>query len=479
MQTVELNTIEVTRVCLAVQNELEIKTPASEKQPLANKFAQQAINQVAKTKDADSVLFTTNTIKSCGLNESEALVVHLAVTDLLWVYRSRELRAAGCTKELFAKTMSTFDIDTESLSTTIQYIDNFIGATSEAVTDESIDESLSPFIIHFSQKLTNTKALGGVFVPVTRKSKLPYLSSGSIQETLKRNLLADISIKNNASTRISIINSGDKKSSSLYEKLSEWYENKSKNEVNCDYVNPRLTQLLLPKEDGSYVSITPLSSGGMLSMLKDASFSTSENKDESGKPMFAGKSLLMPIGGANPVNTSLHNSNIQVAWLHKTPEQNFQIRRAFSVFYRGFRVEFDRNVLKSYAGWLNDPKEFFNDRDTVNARSLEIKTSPLYKLISKVSDDVNAAMDDFNGARENIAEKIESGEPNKMESIEMSLYNGTFDIQSLTNLVNIIITRLVMNIDDVPISYTEQTKSRHKALIFQILKDNINYTVGV
>ena len=475
MQTDQIEVAEITRVCTQVQSTLEIKTPPAEKQPLADKYIQHAIKQVAKMEPVQLTAFATACMESGGLSKTESVTLHLATTDLLWVYRNRELRSVFCTQDAFAQKMHSFDIDTNHLPSAIQYIDQFIAVLKSQITDESLNASLNPFIIHFSQKLTNTKAFGGVFVPASRKSKLPYLFSGSLQETVKRNLLADITIKNNASTVIDKFNKGDSENAHLL----NWYNNKEKNEVNCNYVDTRLTQLLLPKADGSYVSVTPLSAGGMLAMLNDASFKAAETKGEKGEHLFSGTRLDLPVGGANPVNVSLHTSNIQKAWLHKTPEHNYQIRRAFSVLYQGFSINFDKEVLKSYAAWLNDPKEFMNDRDTLMSQNLELKTSPLYKLVSKIADDVNAAMDDFNGTREQIESKLTDGEINPMGDIEQCIFNGVFDESSLTELVNIIINRLSMNSDDVPIAYSEQTKSRHKSLIFQILKENINYTLGV
>jgi hypothetical protein len=472
----------VYEICKSAQSTFKIKDRPGEKTSFSVKVVSQSID-LFKKKDTSPDKFSLQKILKIGFSIENALILHRSLSNLLWDFKSRDLRSVFCQKDDFLKKISMFEINSEDLSLAVVFVDEIVKEYKSAITTESLDQSLNPFIIHFSQKLTHTKTFGGVFIPASRKSNLPYLFSGSIQQTINQNIPADIAIKNNVSTSISIINGKNKEDAEnpIHKNLIDWYESKLKNEVNCDFVDSRLTQLILPKDDGLYVAVTPLSAGGILSIMNDRSYGelTGEDGKTVIKSIFQGSKLKLPIGGANPVNVSLHTSNIQNAWLHRTPEQSDQIRRALSVFYRGFRIFLDKKLLTEYALWLNNSKDFVNDRDTVKARDLELKTSVLYKLISKVAKDLNSSIDDFDGSRLQIVEKINSGDRSNFGLIEKCIFEGEFNEAGITALTNKIIQRLSMNSDGIAIVYSEQTRSRHKTSIADILKEKISFRNGV
>lgn len=147
--------------------------------------------------------------------------------------------------------------------------------------------------------------------------------------------------------------------------------------VGVEYVDHRLRQILLPKEgsEGGYVSMTPITAGGICELLfeKDNGLVSIHNaaceeerkpaekpeEDEEGEsdPCMKIRKLRqaqLDIGGSNPQNVGGLAQAMRRPLFVDAPRSTDDLRTAFSFYYKGISLDFSdsgplRQALRAYA----------------------------------------------------------------------------------------------------------------------------------
>lgn len=122
-------------------------------------------------------------------------------------------------------------------------------------------------------------------------------------------------------------------------------------EEGTDWVSPRLRQVLLPKDDGSYVAASPLGAGGLSWLLKQKLQTLEEVRTAEKKPA-AFKQAFIGIGGSNAQNVGGLVRDMQRPLMFRAPTENPEIRRAFAIHYRGIDLRLPRKQMETYRTWF-------------------------------------------------------------------------------------------------------------------------------
>lgn len=125
-------------------------------------------------------------------------------------------------------------------------------------------------------------------------------------------------------------------------------------EIGCEYVSPRLRQLLIPKpsEKTGYVAITPLRSAPFCAIVnKEAEKIRSLSKKDPKRFAFV-KTAYLKFGGNNPQNIGRLVKYTQTPLLFQGPTENKNVKRAFSIFYNGIPIVPWKKDMDQYREWV-------------------------------------------------------------------------------------------------------------------------------
>jgi len=222
-------------------------------------------------------------------------------------------------------------------------------------------------LIHHSFKTVNTNAeSGGVRVGTSQGIKLPYvgvrtLIGHGIDVLMDRYTGAATSriysqIADVAKGRVDdvpLLEFGHIKRSLEIIKRSSF--------VQADKISPRVRQILLPRPDGGYISLTPLSSAGVSHQLKTAivehNLQLSElRKNKDGKAQAFKRITLadFPIGGAKPLNAGGLVFSMRAPIVGCFPARSSERSRVFSLHHNGIRnPRLPKGLQAQYVSWRN------------------------------------------------------------------------------------------------------------------------------
>lgn len=148
--------------------------------------------------------------------------------------------------------------------------------------------------------------------------------------------------------------------------------------VGDDVVDPRLRQVLLPRQDGSYVAVSPLHAFGLTACLRAA---LDKERAEEGRGAKEGeesadhpktrptrrKIAHIPFGGKNPQNLSLHG--VQTALVFDAPKESPEMRRAYALHFNGISLKPSYKTLADFYQWQASR----GDKTTMRLRIKEAK----------------------------------------------------------------------------------------------------------
>lgn len=283
----------------------------------------------------------------------------------------------------------------------------------------------------FNSKLVNTKApLTWVRLDGSAAIDFPYVS---VRTLMSRGAAVPLDCAKSEKQKVyAQMNSKDGEYDSVpYDELREAKEILEK-EVrtaasgNTSFVDRRLRQILLPKADakGGYVAITPLPASGLWQILFSQGGLVSEHNASvrTGLESSLRKIRLASLnyGGSKPRNVSSFTSSIQNSILVSSPSISEDMRRAFAHFYKGVRIDFERDpelsqLLGDYCDFREKSK--FDD-SSFNAVSNSRKRDEEEILLGKIAKavlkrgvqarrDIEAFVGKIAGAYESVDEVVE------------------------------------------------------------------------
>lgn len=134
-------------------------------------------------------------------------------------------------------------------------------------------------------------------------------------------------------------------------------------EEGVEVVSPRLRQVLLPKEDGQYVAVTPLGSGGLSALLNKKLAAIPEHRKKF-------RHALLGIGGSNPQNVGSLVREMRNPLLFSAPRENLLARQVLAIHYRGISLGLPHRLLDGYRQWR---EQQLRDHDKVMPSTMEIR----------------------------------------------------------------------------------------------------------
>lgn len=165
---------------------------------------------------------------------------------------------------------------------------------------------------------------------------------------------------------------------------------------NISIIDRRLRQVILPKPGakGGYVSLIPLPASGLSQILFGPNGLVSRHnalfKDCKGGNLRKIRLASLAYGGSNPINASSFTRNIQNSILVPAPSASKGLRRAFALFYKGVRIDFEHDAV--LARLLNDYCDFrakagldnFDAKSSSNRREREKERGLLGEIAATV-----------------------------------------------------------------------------------------------
>lgn len=250
--------------------------------------------------------------------------------------------------------------------------------TSDDVVDkkEWVNHSLDDYtnatqkLVHHSFKTVNTNAeAGGVRVAQSQGIKLPYIG---VRTLLGHNIDVLMDRYEGAHTariysQISQVAQGLVEGVPLTElgHIQRSLEQiKTTSLVQSSQISPRVRQILLPRADGGYLSITPISAAGVSHQLKNAVFGHNQKlfelrkADDETAQNFKRITLAdFPIGGAKHVNPGGLVFSMRAPIIAGFPTTATERSRALSLHHYGIRnPRFPKRLHAEYVTWRNKQK---------------------------------------------------------------------------------------------------------------------------
>ncbi len=115
-------------------------------------------------------------------------------------------------------------------------------------------------------------------------------------------------------------------------------------EEGTEWVSPRLRQLLLPRDPGEYVAVTPLGCGGLSALLNQKLEALPERRRKF-------RHALLGIGGSNPQNVGALVREMRNPLLFSAPREKPLERRVLAIHYQGVSLGLPRRSLEAYHLW--------------------------------------------------------------------------------------------------------------------------------
>lgn len=131
--------------------------------------------------------------------------------------------------------------------------------------------------------------------------------------------------------------------------------------VQSRQISPRVRQILLPRPDGGYLSITPISAAGVSHQVRGAVLSHNQTihelrkvNDDAARTYRRITMADFPIGGAKHVNPGGMVFSMRSPIYGAFPAVGSEFGRAISVHYSGIRsLHFPKGLEAEYVNWRN------------------------------------------------------------------------------------------------------------------------------
>ncbi|WP_445116235.1 hypothetical protein [Acinetobacter sp. WZC-1] len=219
---------------------------------------------------------------------------------------------------------------------------------SKTIEDDVFQNSLKESV-HFSFKTINSNIeKGGIRLSKKQALDLPYISARTL---LNEDFLIPTDYQANAGKTASIFkvvkaamldddisseevefqHQVEQLKSSIHTVFDEPYQ------AGTEYIDIRMRQVLIPKKDGEYLSISPLTAAGVNYLINQEVDFINEVRKEKDSEFNRIQTAVFGIGGANPQNVGSLVRAMQRPVTLGSPQANEKTRQAFAVFYNGFK----------------------------------------------------------------------------------------------------------------------------------------------
>lgn len=307
-----------------------------------------------------------------------------------------------------------------------------------------VKQSVEAYAAHFIGKLTNSNATTGAILALPEASPQPYLYAGSIGELpldssggagagpaayktmldcsrrvreLGRDAASgeDVAIADAFDDAIAGLGSGEDRP---INRTVDW----------------RLRQIVLPR-NGSYVAMTPLAAAGISEQI----FVQRDN--------LPGDEIALPIGGANLRNVTSIKSATR-ALVRDVPSVSYGgISVYLRLLHRGYSIASRKplpEALDHYGDWLAR-NEFVDDRNSVKAAQLEIRSSGISRIVSLVLEDIQQLSNDVLDYLDSLEPEERSAQSNALcnkGAIEAAIATGRFSHDFVEGITRRIVQRI-------------------------------------
>lgn len=230
-------------------------------------------------------------------------------------------------------------------------------------------------LVTFSHKTANSNIpAGGVRLSPAQALRLPYVSARTLLGAGESPALDYIANAGKTATVVKQLNQLREGTASaepdearrLLDMLAQ--ANANGCEIGTDRVSLRARQLLLPRPDGNYVAVTPLSAGGVSRWIRAAVHTHNQRQRE--------YSLLRRIpvavfglGGANPQNVGSLVRAMQRPLVFFAPIERRQIKAALALHFQGTAITLPRGLLLAFRTWRSASRARNGGRIPTDMRS--------------------------------------------------------------------------------------------------------------
>jgi hypothetical protein len=282
-------------------------------------------------------------------------------------------------------------------------------------------------LAHFSLKLVNSNTKGAIRVDGSYKKDLPYLALCTAQNSgievrmdyfkgaLDAKAFKHLGLSLLEITEVDVNQAKEAMGSSIgpqseqkalkdahtkaehnlearmhYSRASELFKELSLSPgvLDVEALNPRITQLLVPK-DGDYVSLSPIPSSGFGQYVGEVRRKTYDSN----------LSAFRSIGGANSQNIGGLVYHLRSPVFLSAPAENAALRAAMSLLHKGVAYRVPHRKFQEYLDWrgnvLSAGKYFDHDRRTKDRDSAFAKSlaSDFLSLLELKSRDLTPLLD--------------------------------------------------------------------------------------
>jgi hypothetical protein len=134
--------------------------------------------------------------------------------------------------------------------------------------------------------------------------------------------------------------------------------------VQSRQISPRVRQILLPRSNGGYLSVTPISAAGVSHQLKSSALAHNQMihelrkaKDDAAMGYRRITLADFPIGGAKPLNPGGLVFSMRAPIVGQFPAMASERSRALSLHYHGIRnLRLPKGLQAEYVSWRNKQK---------------------------------------------------------------------------------------------------------------------------
>lgn len=221
-------------------------------------------------------------------------------------------------------------------------------------------------LVHFSTKGVNSNAeAGGIRLGRESGLNLPYVSARCL---LERGVELAVDCTKNAGNTATVVKQIRKlatdehgESVDAAKAIRAAIVNAVANgdEFGTETVSPRLRQLLLPRENGEYVAVTPLPAGGLSEVINERIQAHHTAIDEAHKQAKDDGSTIahiphrlrigtLGVGGANPQNVGALVREMQTLLVFDAPTENPELRDAYRIHYQGIPIRLPFQGMKAW-----------------------------------------------------------------------------------------------------------------------------------
>lgn len=303
------------------------------------------------------------------------------------------------------------------------YVQRFLEALRaevDKIDDQDIIASACQSVLskgtYFNAKLMHSSADSPRFLVREKQSKLPHLSSRSVQAFLLDQSSNDSTGQYQQIAKIVNTGSGllnERTAQAVLEGAKQAFQAKIQ---RAHRVDARLRQILLPVSNG-YASITPIPMGGISVIMSSAAQQIEQREAEREveariagqdevatqkkakgagrpskkavqkpaaihvRPLFG--RIAYPVGGANPQNVSLLNASaITRPFFFAVPQRTNSMAEAVAFAKRGFRVYLASDELKEVVAQIQGLADEWRNSSGLTARNIQA-SGPFARLIRK------------------------------------------------------------------------------------------------